>query len=130
MRPRRWPAGREHEIRLVAVGQIHLLELVHPLQPILNLLRDGAQVFRGESRAVLGPNHLGQRLSERTRLPDRARRKRYVPLGQPNRLWTRADQRGQGSQGDRLGERAAGKVCQVTPPCRSPPAILPWRWYR
>jgi hypothetical protein len=130
MRLGRWPAGREDEIRLVAVGQIHLLELVHPLQPVLNLLRDGAQIFRGEPRAVLRPNHLGQRFGERTRLRNRARRQRRLPLGQANRLWTRADQRCQYSQGDRLGERAAGKVCQVTPSRRSPPVILPWRWYR
>ena len=130
MRPGPWPGGRKDEIRFVAVGQIHLLELVHPLQPVLNLLRDRAQVFRGEPRAVLGPNHLGQRLGERTRLRNRARRERRVPPGQANRLWAPANQRGQDSQGNRLGERPAGKLCQVTPSRRSPPAILPWRWYR
>lgn len=130
MRPGPWPAGREDEIRLIAVGQVHLLELVHPLQSLLNLLRDGAQVFGGEPRAVLGSNHLGQRLGERTRIFDPARRERRLPLGQANRLWMRADQGRQDSQGDRLGERAAGKVCQMTLSRRSPPDILPWRWYR
>ena len=127
MRPKRWPAGCEDEIRLVAVGQIHLLELVHVLQSLLNLLRDGAQVFRGEPRAVLGPNHLGQRLGECTRSFDRARRERRLPPGQANRLRMRADQGCQDGQGNRLGERAAGKVCQMTLSRRSPPVILPWR---
>jgi hypothetical protein len=127
MSPGLGPAGREDEIRLIAVGQVHLLELVHVLQSLLNLLRDGAQVFLGEPRAVLGPNHLGKRLGECTRSFDRARRERRVPPGQANRLRTRADQGCQDGQGDRLGERAAGKVCQMTLSRRSPPAILPWR---
>ena len=127
MRSGPWPGGRKDEIRLIAVGQVHLLELVHVLQSLLNLLRDGAQVFRGEPRAVLGPNHLGQRLGECTRIFDRAQRERRLPLGQANRLRTRADQGCQDGQGNRLGERAAGKVCQMTLSRRSPPVILPWR---
>jgi hypothetical protein len=127
MSPGLWPTEREDEIRLIAVGQVHLLELVHALQSLLNLLRDGAQVLWGEPRTVLGPNHLGQRFGECTRSFDRARRERRLPPGQANRLRTRADQGRQGGQGDRLGERAAGKVCQMTLSRRSPPAILPWR---
>ena len=127
MSPGLWPTGREDEIRLIAVGQVHLLELVHVLQSLLNLLCDGAQVLRGKPRAVLGPNHLGQRLGECTRSFDRARRERRLPPGQANRLRMRADQGCQDGQGNRLGERAAGKVCQMTLSRRSPPVILPWR---